>query len=76
MVPIASCCSSCSPRALAVSPSWAHSSPDACKTSGVGLVPPHQPVPHVGPFVLMEAFLELQNPVEKQAKKEKRARER
>lgn len=53
----------CSAHAV-VSPSHAHSSPVARKTSGVGLVPPHQPIPHAGSFVLMEV-LELQNPVGK-----------
>ena len=46
-----------------VSASHAHSFPDARKTFGLGLVPPHQPIPHVGSFVLMEILLELRSPV-------------
>lgn len=52
-----------------VSASHAHSFPVARKTSGVGLVPLHQPIPHAGSFVLMEV-LELQNPVGKGKKTE------
>lgn len=63
MVHISSCRLPCSAHAV-VSPSHAHSFPVARKTSGVGLVPPHQPIPHAGSFVLMEV-LELQNPVGK-----------
>jgi hypothetical protein len=62
MVLISFCRLACFAQAV-VSPSHAHSFPDARKTSGVGLVPLHQPIPHVGPFVL-EVLLERQNPVE------------
>lgn len=63
MVRISSCRLPCSACAV-VPPSHAHSFPVARKTSGVGLVPLRQPIPHAGSFVLMEA-LELQNPVSK-----------
>ena len=63
MVLISFCRLACSAKAV-VSPSHAHSFPDARKTSGVGLVPPRQPIPHVGSVVLTEVLLELQSPVE------------
>lgn len=61
MAHISSCRLPCSVYAV-VSPPHAHSFPVARETSGVGLVPPHQPIPHAGFFVLMEVF-ELQNSV-------------
>lgn len=54
-----------------VSSSHAHSFPVARKASGVGLVPPSQPIPHAVSFVLMEV-LELQNPVGKWKKSEEK----
>lgn len=52
-----------------VSPCHEHSSAVARKTSGVGLVPSYQPIPHADCFVLMEV-LQLQNPVGLGAKTE------
>lgn len=55
-----------------VSPLRAHSFPVPRKTSGAGLVPLHQPIPHAESLVLMEGF-ELQNPDGKGKKAETEA---
>jgi len=68
MVHISSRRAPCSAHAVA-SPSHAHSFPVARKTSGVGLVPSHQPIPHAGSLVLMEV-LERQTPVAKWKKRQ------